>query len=59
MYGLLEEFSYETLSRQKFKNKMSGVINSYLRKKGIENTLSDIRIVRFSVNMTDYDPSNP
>tara|TARA_Y100000588_G_scaffold316992_1_gene345813 strand:+ start:578 stop:1387 length:810 start_codon:yes stop_codon:yes gene_type:complete len=59
MYGLLGEFSYETLSKRKFKNKMSGVINSYLRKKGIENTLSDIRIVRFSVNMTDYDPSNP
>ena len=30
-----------------------------MRRGSIENTLSDIRIVRFSVNMTDYDPSNP
>ena len=59
MYRLLGEFSYGTLSKRKFKNRMSGIINSYLRKKGIENTLSDIRIVRFSVNMTDYEPSNP
>jgi len=58
MYRLLGEFSYGTLSKRKFKNKMSGIINSYLRKKGIENTLSDIRMVNFSVNMTDYDPSN-